>query len=97
MVILLSQLANLLTSLLTGRVPPVQLPMLAAMVVAGITGGSLSASLSKKISIKRTDRLFLGMLVMIFLVCVYNMFRLRVGESTIWTIKELMHSIKAVI
>lgn len=78
MVILLSQLANLLTSLLTGRVPPVQLPMLAAMVVAGITGGSLSASLSKKISIKRTDRLFLGMLVMIFLVCVYNMFRLRV-------------------
>ena len=76
LIILLSQIANFLFSLLGGSIPAVQWPMLIVMVLAGITGGSLSASLRKKIDLKQTDRLFLGMLVIIFLICIYNMFRL---------------------
>ena len=76
LIILISQIANVLFSLLGGSIPAVQWAMLIAMVAAGVTGGSLSAALRKKIDAKQTDRLFLGMLVIIFLICIYNMFRL---------------------
>ena len=78
LIILLSQIANFLFSLLEGNIPLVQWPMLIAMICAGVTGGSLSAALRKKINAKQTDRLFLGMLVIIFFICIYNMFRLNV-------------------
>ena len=78
LIILLSQIANFLFSLLGGNIPLVQWSMLIAMICAGVTGGSLSAALRKKINAKQTDRLFLGMLVIIFFICIYNMFRLNV-------------------
>ena len=72
LVILLSQSTNLIWTLLRGRVPEFSWLILALMVAAGVTGGFISAHLHKKLSVKTTDKLFKGLLVVIFLICVYN-------------------------
>ncbi len=76
LIILLSQLASLLFSLLTGAVPAFSWSILAAMVLAGAAGGLLSAHLHKKLSVHLTDRLFISLLIVIFALCVYNAVRL---------------------
>ncbi|MGN1019662.1 MAG: sulfite exporter TauE/SafE family protein [Aristaeellaceae bacterium] len=72
LVILLSQLASLGMTLVSGTVPDFGWGIFAAMASAGILGGMLSARLQKKLSAARVDRLFAGLLVVIFLICVYN-------------------------
>ena len=76
LVILISQAASLLMSLMTGTVPPFGWGELAAMVCAGALGGSLSARLHKKLSVAVTEHLFVSLLAVILFVCVYNFFRL---------------------
>ena len=75
LVILLSQTANLLWSLVRGSIPAFSWLNLALMVAAGVAGGFISARLHKKLSVKTTDRLFKALLVVIFLICVYNALR----------------------
>ncbi|MDO5325898.1 MAG: sulfite exporter TauE/SafE family protein [Clostridia bacterium] len=76
LIILLSQLASLIFSLITGVVPAFSWSVLAAMVLAGAAGGLLSAHLHKKLSAHLTDRLFIGLLIVIFAICVYNAVRM---------------------
>ena len=45
------------------------------MVAAGVSGGLVASRLHKKLSVQTTDRLFKGLLVVIFLICVYNALR----------------------
>ena len=75
LVILLSQTANLIFSLIRGSIPAFSWLTLILMVAAGVIGGFLSARLHKKLSVKTTDSLFKGLLVVIFLICVYNALR----------------------
>ena len=75
LVILLSQTANLIFSLVRGSIPAFSWLTLALMVAAGVAGGFLSARLHKKLSVKTTDTLFKGLLVVIFCICIYNAFR----------------------
>lgn len=72
LIILLSQIASLLMSLVTASVPTFQWPMLVAMATAGVLGGLISAQLHRKLSGSQVDQLFSGMLVVIFLICCYN-------------------------
>ena len=72
LVILISQTASLLLTLITASVPEFDILMLAAMVGAGITGGLISSKLHKMLSARVTDRLFIGLLTVILLICVYN-------------------------
>lgn len=72
LVILLSQTANVLLTLVRGTVPAFSWLTLAVMVTAGVMGGLISAKLHKKLSVKTTDALFKMLLVVIFLICVYN-------------------------
>ena len=41
-------------------------------VAAGAIGGFVSAKLHRKLSAETTDKLFSGLLVVIFLICCYN-------------------------
>lgn len=75
LVILLSQLASLGVTLLSGTVPAFDWGVLLSMASAGILGGLLSAKLQKKLSAEKVDRLFTILLVVILLICVYNAFR----------------------
>ena len=75
LVILLSQTANLIFSLLRASIPAFSWLTLAVMVAAGVIGGFVSARLHKKLSVETTDRLFKVLLVVIFLICVYNAIR----------------------
>lgn len=70
--ILISQTTSLIVSLLTGSVPAFEVPMLLGMVCAGALGGFISAKLHRKLSSEMTDKLFSGLLVIIFLICCYN-------------------------
>lgn len=76
LIILISQIASLAMSLLTAAVPPFEWSHLAAMVIAGALGGTLSARLHKKLSISLTDKLFIGLLTVIFGICIYNAVRM---------------------
>ena len=72
LIILMSQSMSLIVSLISGSVPAFEIPVLAAMVCAGATGGFVSAKLHRKLSAETTDKLFFGLLVVIFLICCYN-------------------------
>lgn len=78
LIILISQITSLLVSLLTGTVPAFDWGYLAAMVAAGALGGFLSARLHKKLSAAATDKLFIGLLIVIFGICIYNSIRMLV-------------------
>ena len=75
LIILLSQTASLILTLVSGTVPFFSWGVLAAMASAGALGGFLSAKLHKKLSASATDVLFSGLLVVIILICIYNICR----------------------
>ncbi len=75
LVILLSQTANVLVTIVRGTVPQVDWLVLAVMVGAGVLGGFISARLHKKLSVQTTDRLFAGLLVAILCICAFNAVR----------------------
>ena len=72
LIILMSQTMSLIMSIVTGSVPAFDIPVLLGMVGAGALGGYVSARLHKKLSAETTDKLFSGLLVVIFLICCYN-------------------------
>jgi len=73
LIILVSQIASLLMSLIKGSVPAFDPLMLVVMVAAGVIGGNTSSKLHKRLSSETTDKLFVGLLVVIFLICCYNL------------------------
>ena len=72
---LLSQLASLGMTLVSGTVPSFDWGVLIAMAAAGILGGLLSAKLQKKLASEKVDVLFQLLLVVILLLCIYNAFK----------------------
>lgn len=76
LIILLSQTASLIMTIATGTVPEFAWGNLLAMVGAGALGGFISARLHKKLSAELTDKLFVGLLIVIFFICVYNAVRM---------------------
>ena len=74
-IILLSQITSLGTTLLTGAVPPFQLSWLVPMVVGGITGGMAGRNINRHIDDRQVERLFLGLMVLITLISLFNAWR----------------------
>ena len=70
-IILFSQLASLISTILSG-LPEFRLPVLALMVAGGIGGGIVGRSLNKKMDNRAVDKLFIGLMMLIVLICVYN-------------------------
>lgn len=74
-IILFSQAASLLNTLATGSVPESHIGLLVLMVSGGISGGMVGRKINEKISAGVVDRLFIGLMVLILLVCVYNIYQ----------------------
>ena len=72
-VILFSQTASFLTTLVSGKVPKFDPWVLVVMVVGGVLGGFVGRWLSKKMSGTQVDLLFRGMLILITAISCYNL------------------------
>ena len=73
-IILFSQAASLIATLLTG-VPEFRILALVLMVAGGIGGGIVGRKLNKKMDNRAVDKLFIGLMVLIVAICVYNAVR----------------------
>ena len=74
-IMLFSQTASLLATLLTASVPAFRIPALVLMVAGGIGGGIVGRKLNKKMDNRDVDKLFIGLLVLIVGICVCNAVR----------------------
>jgi hypothetical protein len=74
-IILFSQLASLLTTLITRSVPEFAWSALIFMVCGGIGGGIAGRAVNKKIDDKAVDKLFMGLMAVIICISIYNAFR----------------------
>lgn len=74
-IIFFSQLTSLLCSLVTKSVPEFRLITLVFMVVGGITGGIVGRKLNDRLSDQRVDQLFIGLMIVMILVNIYNIWK----------------------
>ncbi len=71
-IILFSQGASFLSTLVTRSVPEFQLPALLLMVAGGIGGGIVGRMLNKKLEARTVDKLFIFLMLVIIAISVYN-------------------------
>lgn len=74
-IILFSQLASLISTVLTGQIPRFSPVFLVLMVLCGVLGGIAGSCINKKIEEKQVDYLFVGLMVIIILINIYNIFK----------------------
>ncbi len=80
-IILFSQMTSLLNTLATRTVPEFCLDSLALMVGWGILGGMAGRMVNKKMDGDMVNRLFVGLMVAIMLICAYNMIQFSHGAA----------------
>lgn len=71
-IIFFSQLTNFIFTIASGNIPEFDPVVLGIMVAGGIIGGMTGSSLSHKMSNRAVDRLFIAVICVILLLCVYN-------------------------
>ena len=74
-IILFSQSASLLTTILTKSVPDFRILALILMIAGGIGGGIVGRKLNRKMDNRAVDRLFIVLMVLIVCICIYNTIR----------------------
>lgn len=74
-IILFSQTANLLSGIITCSIPQVSARVLVVMVVGGILGGMCGRSLNKRIREQTVDKLFVGVMIGMIMVNMYNIYK----------------------
>lgn len=74
-VILISQITSLLSTLITGSVPPFSWLSLVLMVAGGIGGAMIGRAFNKRMDNSVVDRLFLGLMVVIMGISLYNAYQ----------------------
>ena len=74
-IILFSQIASLLTTLVTRSVPPFRWTTLILMVAGGIGGGVVGRTVNKKIDNAAVDKLFIVLMMVIICISVFNTVR----------------------
>ena len=77
-IILFSQVASLAATLISG-LPEFRILALALMVAGGIGGGIVGRKLNKKMDNRAVDKLFIGLMILIVTICVYNAIRAFAG------------------
>lgn len=73
--ILFSQLASLLSTLITREVPPFQWQTLVLMVSGGIGGGIAGRLLNRQMSEKTVEKLFVSLMIVLIGVSIFNAWR----------------------
>ncbi|OQY32507.1 MAG: hypothetical protein B6241_10955 [Spirochaetaceae bacterium 4572_59] len=71
-IIFFSQITNLIFTISSGNVPVFDPFILALMITGGIAGGLLGSHFSRKMTHKEIDHLFIGIMAVIILICIYN-------------------------
>lgn len=74
-IIMFSQAASFLNTVLTQSVPEFDILYLIVMVLGGVLGGMLGSKLNKKITSQVVDKLFMGLMIVIIIINIYNVFR----------------------
>lgn len=74
-VILFSQLASLIFTLLTRTVPTFRWPILLLMVAGGIGGGVIGRALNRRMDNRAVEKLFICLMAVIIVISVYNGWR----------------------
>ncbi|MCD7737590.1 MAG: sulfite exporter TauE/SafE family protein [Lachnospiraceae bacterium] len=74
-IIFFSQAASLLVTVVTSSVPAVEIGLLLLMVAGGILGGVCGRHINKRIDEKTVDRLFIGLMVVMILINIYNIYK----------------------
>ena len=74
-IIFFSQIASLVSSLLTGSVPEFQISMLVLMAAGGIGGGIAGRVINKRLTDRLVNRLFIVLMVVILFINIYNIYR----------------------
>lgn len=77
-IIMFSQFAGLFQTVVGGTVPQVSALLLALMVFAGVVGGVIGARINKKISAEVVDKLFIGLMIVIVGINIYNLVRFTI-------------------
>lgn len=79
--ILISQIASLIMTFVQGGVPAELIQgdiglwiMLIGMMICGVCGGILGKKINKKIPSSTVDKLFIGLIVVIMALCVWNVY-----------------------
>ena len=78
-VILFSQVASLVTTLVTRSIPPFTWSSLSLMVCGGIGGGIAGRIVNKRMDNAAVDKLFIGLMVLIIAISIYNTVRYTAG------------------
>lgn len=77
-IILFSQATSTVRSLMTGGALGIDPLLLVGMIACGILGGVVGRTVNKRLDDARVDKLFVGLMVVIMLICVYNAARYTV-------------------
>lgn len=78
-IILFSQAASLIATLVTRSVPAFHLITLVLMVAGGIGGGVVGRMFNKKMDNRAVDKLFMVLMAVIILISIYNAFQYARG------------------
>lgn len=73
-IIFFSQAASLITTLATGSFPPFRVATLLLMILGGIGGCVCGRKLNSRISVKTVDKLFIGLMIVIICISLYNIY-----------------------
>lgn len=74
-IIMFSQLSSLVSSIANQNVPEFHPVILILMVFCGIAGGLVGTRINGKIKDAAVDKLFMILLVVIVLICIYNIYK----------------------
>lgn len=77
-IILFSQITSLLNSIVTATIPAFSIALLALMAAGGVLGGFCGRKINKKIDDHKVDLLFMGLMIVIIFINIYNMYRFLV-------------------
>ena len=72
-IILFSQITSLINTLVTRTVPEFGFGLFVLMVGGGILGGAAGRAVNRKLDAGMVNRLFIGLMIVIMVICVYNM------------------------
>lgn len=74
-IIFFSQIASLISTIVSGSVPEFEIGVLILMAAGGIAGGICGRSVNKKINEKTVDKLFIGLMVVMIAINIYNIYK----------------------
>lgn len=84
-IILFSQLTSFFMTVFTRTVPDVSVIVLVLMVLGGLLGGIAGRRINRRIGAQMVEKLFVGLMAIIILICIYNAAQFMYSKSLLST------------